>query len=394
MRNNKKRVIFFAETVTLAHLTRCLIIAKALHETGKYIVALAADKRFDDIIDHSFLIRFPLNTISCAEFTFQLQKGLPVYNTKTLIRYVKDDLTVIEQFRPDFIFGDFRLSLGISSRLKKIPYANITNAYWSPYAKMEYPIPEIFLTNIFGVPFAQKIFNATKNLIFYIHSLSFNNACKKFGVKPLTNDMRDIYTYGDFTIYADIESLLPMKTLPENHFFIGPISWSANLPTPEWWPTLPNDKPIVFVTLGSSGDNSLLPMIIKTLSQMPVTVICATLKKTTIDKDYPNVFLAEFLPAEMVVKKSDIVICNGGSPMIYQSLVENKAIIGIPSNLDQYLMMSLIKEANRGYLIRAGQANPLLIREAVNKAIENTPSSHYEKPELALNKIMALIDLN
>ena len=114
--------------------------------------------------------------------------------------------------------------------------------------------------------------------------------------------MRDIYTYGDFTIYADIESLLPMKTLPENHFFIGPISWSANLPTPEWWPTLPNDKPIVFVTLGSSGDNSLLPMIIKTLSQMPVTVICATLKKTTIDKDYPNVFLAEFLPAEMVVK--------------------------------------------------------------------------------------------
>ena len=80
--------------------------------------------------------------------------------------------------------------------------------------------------------------------------------------------------------------------------------------------------------------------------------------------------------------------------MIYQSLVENKAIIGIPSNLDQYLMMSLIKEANRGYLIRAGQANPLLIREAVNKAIENTPSSHYEKPALALNKIMALIDLN
>jgi len=126
---------------------------------------------------------------------------------------------------------------------------------------------------------------------------------------------------------------------------------------------------------------------------MSVTVLCVTAKKTLLEKAYSNVFIAEFLPAEEVVKKSDIVICNGGSPMVYQSIVEKKSIIGLPSNLDQYLMMTLAQQAGFGKLIRAGKVDSSSIEDAVNDVL-----SHKEKailPDggmLAIDKITAIID--
>ncbi|WNB77256.1 glycosyltransferase [Methylomonas koyamae] len=392
MISTKKRVVFFAETVTLAHIARCMVVAKALQDSGKYIVALAADKRFDGIIDDSTIIRFQLSSISCEQFAAQLSKGNAIYNSDTLVNYVNDDLAVIDHFKPDLIIGDFRLSLSISSRLANIPYATITNAYWSPYAKVDYPIPEIPLTEFFGVSVAQKLFDLARPLVFWLHSLALNRACKKFRLPPVASDMREVYTHADYTLYADIESLFSMKPLPKNHLFIGPVLWSADVEVPAWWATLPENKPIIFVTLGSSGDTRLLPMILETLSKLAVTVICATAQKSSLKSDYPNVFVADFLPAEVAVKKADLVICNGGSPMVYQCLVENKAVIGIPSNLDQYLMTAVLIKANRGYLIRAGQASPTSIAQAVNEALSHKPLPLTVKPSLALEKIISLID--
>jgi UDP:flavonoid glycosyltransferase YjiC (YdhE family) len=135
-----------------------------------------------------------------------------------------------------------------------------------------------------------------------------------------------------------------------------------------------------------------LPIILQTLSTMALTVICVTAQKSDFKTHYPNVFVADFLPAEAAVKKADVVICNGGSPMVYQSLVENKAVIGIPSNLDQYLMMSVLLQTNKGQIIRAGQANSDLIKQAVNKAIKDKPIPLLEKPTLAIDKIESIIN--
>jgi UDP:flavonoid glycosyltransferase YjiC (YdhE family) len=392
-----KRILFFAEAVTLAHIARCVALADELHNTGNYTIALAADNRYDEILGEIPYQRIPLYSVPNEYFLKKLAKGTPLYNVKTLCSYVEEDIKVIETFKPDFIFGDFRLSLAISGKIKKIPYATITNAYWSPYANITYPIPEIPLTKIFGVAIAQKLFDLVKPLIFKIHALAFNKTCKKFGLPPLPYDMRETYTHADYTLYADIESLIPMKRLPGNHLFIGPILWSAKVSLPDWWKTLPTDKPIVFITLGSSGDSKLLPMIIDALSKMPVTVICVTAKKKLVSQVYSNVFVAEFLPVKDAVKKADVIICNGGSPMVYQSLVENKSVIGIPGNLDQYLMMSLLKAANKGQLIRAGKADAKAVHNAVNKALserENTNNPASSVPPFSIKKIEELIQLS
>ena len=387
-----KHLLFFAEAVTLAHIARCITLANELHNSGDYIVSIAADSRYDEVIGSVPFQRIPLHSISSQYFAKKLANGLPIYNVQTLTDYVNEDLIIIDEVKPDFIIGDFRLSLAISSRIKEVPYATVTNAYWSPYADIKYPIPEIPLTKIFGVAIAQIIFDMVRPFVFKLHTLAFNKVCKKFRQPSLGYDLREVYTHADYTFYADIENFIPMTSLPKNHFFIGPVLWSAKVALPVWWEALPSDKPFIFVTLGSSGDSSLLPMLLETLSQMPVTVLCVTAKKTILEKVYSNVFVSEFLPAERVVKKADIVICNGGSPMVYQSIVENKFIIGLPSNLDQYLMMTLAHTAGFGELIRAGKVNSHSIERAVNYGLSHkikTISS--ANCSLAINKITAIL---
>lgn len=393
MSNQPKQILFFAEAVTLAHIARCIALAKELHRYGNFIVTVAADNRYGDIIGSLPFQRVTLYSISSQYFEKKLAQGLPIYSAQTLTDYVKEDLSIIEEIKPDFIIGDFRLSLAISSRIKKIPYATITNAYWSPYADIVYPIPEMPLTKIFGIAIAQKLFNSVRPFVFKWHTLAFNKVCKKFGQPVIGHDLREVYTNADYTLYADVESLVPMQAFPKNHIFIGPILWSAIVPLPNWWEKLPVDKPIVFVTMGSSGDSDLLPILLKTLSKMPVTVVCVTAKKTILEKTYSNVFIADFLPAELAVKKADIVICNGGSPMVYQSIVEKKFVIGLPGNLDQYLMMTLAHSAGFGELIRSGKVDSHSIERAVNYAL-----THKKKTiprancTLAISKIIGIIE--
>jgi len=393
MTEHLKHILFFAEAVTLAHIARCISLANEIDKTGKYKITIAADDRYDDVIGSVPFQRIALNSISSEYFAKKLAKGMPIYDVQTLTDYVNEDLSIIDQIKPDFIIGDFRLSLAVSSRIKKTPYATITNAYWSPYANIEYPIPEMPLTKVFGVAVAQKMFNIMRPFVFKLHTVTLNKVCKEFRQPLLGSDLRELYTHADYTLYADIDSFVPMNVLPNNHVFVGPILWSANVSLPEWWNNLPSDKPFVFVTLGSSGDSSLLPMLLETLSQMSVTVFCVTAKKTILTKSYSNVFITAFIPADLAVKKADIVLCNGGSPMVYQSIAENKFVIGLPSNLDQYLMMTLADKAGYGKLIRSGKVSRDNIEHAVNCGLEYKSKI---KPKLncslEINKITALID--
>jgi UDP:flavonoid glycosyltransferase YjiC (YdhE family) len=60
-----------------------------------------------------------------------------------------------------------------------------------------------------------------------------------------------------------------------------------------------------------------------------------------------------------------MVVCNGGSPTVYQAFAAGIPVLGIPSNLDQYLMMDYVQRYGAGNWLRAAEASlPLLARLA------------------------------
>src|SRR5689334_22464346 len=158
MMTSFKRVLFFAEAVTLAHVARPIALAKGL-DPDCYEVIMACHERYQRFTECEPWQTLPLHSIPSQQFLRALAEGSPVYDLQTLRDYVQDDVNLIERVKPDLIVGDFRLSLSVSARLVGIPYISITNAYWSPYyAGNKYPLPVLPLTRIMPLPTAEMLF--------------------------------------------------------------------------------------------------------------------------------------------------------------------------------------------------------------------------------------------
>ena len=148
------RLLFLAEAVTLAHVARPFALASGLAAAG-HDIAIACAASYSRFASACGLPVLALHSLQPAQFLAALAAGRPVYDDATLVRYVDDDLRLMRAFQPDLVVGDFRLSLSVSARLAGVPYAAISNAYWSPACSLAYPLPELPLTRHLPLPLAR-----------------------------------------------------------------------------------------------------------------------------------------------------------------------------------------------------------------------------------------------
>ena len=254
----RKRVLFVAEAVTLAHITRPLVLAQSLNPQY-FDIHFACAPGKDFLFSGTTFTRWPIQSIPEERFLRALAKGTPIYDLRTLEDYVENDLQILDQVKPDLVVGDFRLSLAVSAPLRKTTYVALVNAHWSPFStEKRFPVPEIRLTRMLGVHLASALFHRVQPLVFAYHAAPMNRLRKRHGLAALGN-LLNIYTYADYALYADVPSLVQTVDLPPNHRYIGPIFWSPSIDVPSWWNTLEDSKPIIYTTLGSSGQVQVLP---------------------------------------------------------------------------------------------------------------------------------------
>jgi UDP:flavonoid glycosyltransferase YjiC (YdhE family) len=366
----RRRVLFFAEAVTLAHLTRPLTLARAL-DANRFEIHFACAPGKDVFFNEVNFQRWPIFSIKDETFLRALSNGRPLYDLGTLTRYVEDDRQLLEKLKPDVVIGDFRLSLAVSAPLCKVPYVAIANAHWSPYTTLkEFPLPNIPLTRWLGVNLGTKLFHLVQPLAFAYHARPLNKLRRRYGFPPMQS-LLETYTYGDYTLYADVPNLVPTDKLPTNHHYIGPIFWSPQIDLPSWWSTLNHGDTIIYVTLGSSGQVELLPIIVEALKHLPVKVLLATAGRINVENLSKNFYAADYLPGEEVSKRSRLLICNGGSATAYQGIKAGVPVIGIPSNMDQFLTMTAINHNKAGILLRPERLSSENIRCAVTGILES-----------------------
>src|SRR5262249_35172548 len=136
----------------------------------------------------------PVRSIPGPQFLAALARGRPLYDAATLRSYVREDLEVLREVRPDLVVGDFRLSLGVSARLAGAPSAATRNAYWSPYARVRSPLPELPFVRWVGLPAARLLFRLARPAAFAVHARPLNRVRREYGLPSLGRDLRRVYT--------------------------------------------------------------------------------------------------------------------------------------------------------------------------------------------------------
>lgn len=370
----RKKILFVAEAVTLAHVGRPLALAGAL-DARRYDVHFACAPGHEAMLAGAVLQYWPIASIPGAQFLAALAAGRPVYDEATLRRYVEDERRLLAEVRPDLVVGDFRLSLSVSARLARVPYVTVSNAYWSPYVRQHYRVPAIPLARHLPLALANGLFRLVRPLAFAAHTVPLNRVRRLHGLPSLGWDLRRVYTDADWTAYADIPELFPPQAMAPSHRYLGPVTWSPPVALPPWWDSLPPELPVVYVTLGSSGQVALLPTVLEGLAGLPVTVIAATAGKAMPATVPDNARMASYLPGDEAARRASLVVCNGGSPTSQQALTAAVPVLGIAGNLDQFLNMAGVVAAGAGTLLRADRLSAAAVRYAADSLL-NQPHAY------------------
>lgn len=357
--------------MTLAHIVRLVTLANGMHADGAE-VCLATDSRYAGFVGgHPYRV-LDLFTLSSERFSRAIATGRPIYDFETLTRYAREELALFARVKPDVVVGDFRLSLAVTARHAGIPYVNLANAYWSPEAVVRHIVPEYAWVSRLGVRLSSVLFLAFRKLGYALHAAPVDRLRRVYGLEPLGSDFRRHLIDGDATCFADCPTIVPVARLLPTQTFIGPVRWSPKVPRPAWWETFlrhDDPRPVVYVNLGSSGPCDVLGRVLDALGGMPLRVIAASVGYRGALRPPANARVAELLPGDDASAAARLVLCNGGSPSSYQALAQGAPVIGLATNMDQFLNMAAFEAAGCGFLVRSGAALAQVLPPLVDRAL-------------------------
>ena len=220
-----------------------------------------------------------------------------------------------------------------------------------------------------GAALAQPVFDLIRPVAFALHLGPINRLRRAHGQPRFGLDLRQWYCDGDLTLYADVPELIPVFGAPSNHRYIGAPLWSPLVTTPPWWDEMLKGEAPIYVSLGSSGPAGLLASVIDALRPLGRPLVVATAGRGAPQASGDGVWLTDFVSGEAVAAKACAVVCNGGSSTAQQALACGAPVVGIASNMDQFLNMHYVERFGAGILVRADRAAPSGIQGAARRVI-------------------------
>ena len=365
-------ILFMAESITMAHILRPLMLAEILNKADNKIF-FACSKKYQPWVEEKKLSYCEIYSLQTQTFQQRLSVGKTFLVHDEISDQVTEDLQLLQSLCPDVVIGDFRLSLGISARIANIPYLSIINSYWPRFDPKMMPVPDIPFFRFLGRKPSCFLFFWIRHwivpLILKNQVHDFNKVRREFGL-PLLNNVIDSYYDADYLLFADAEELIPPpKNFHTPWSYLGPLAGSLPCELPEWWPDLSPELPLVYINLGSSGRQELVPEIVEELKKLPIQIIVGS--PQLIPHIPGKVFSAAFLPGEKVCARADLIICNGGAPSVYQALLAGKPVIGITNNLDQRIGMPYFSRVPFVKQFRGWDFNVHKLMDLVKETLNN-----------------------
>ncbi|MBI3951717.1 MAG: hypothetical protein HY314_14810 [Acidobacteria bacterium] len=380
-RHRPTRILFTPASNILAHVGRCVVLARELKNRGHHVTLAGTPKFLRDpaVVQHEEFDTYPIPDYGAEEGLEILRKVRKTPCKQFLNEHIQAELQMLDQVRPDVVVNDFRLTLYISARLRSIPIISLVGGrYMYQYAAKpfkasrthpSYPI----LMRLMGEKGTDVVLPSLQRWALRYKMWPFYDLSKQYGVEP-KKDLWD-FLVGEYNLILDTELLGPTKSLPENFRRVGPIAWTPQLPLPEWVQTLDRSRPVIYITMGSTGHPRLFRKMIQVLADTDYTVIMSTGGQIEVpDESLPKNFrVAKYLPGEQIMELANLVIFHGGAGTGYQAIGAGAPAIVIATHLEQEFVGEVLEENGAGIFLTMNRVltTPSLIRTSIATMLEN-----------------------
>lgn len=295
------------------------------------------------------------------------------------------DLALLRALAPDRVFVDHRRSALVAAAILGIPSLSITGAAslgpgclltptvseWAslvaPTLGLD-PVVAMGIAGLRGLDSPMPLGSAPlpEALAAVIEAAG--------GVAPqLVADL----SLGDETVVADAPALFPLH--PEAPV----VSGGALLPAvrgavPEGFVQAPG--PRVILSMGSTGDRSILPLLLDALSSCAVALSGAA----PAGREHPRLWAAPLLDLGALLPQADLLVCHGGAMTVQAALAAGVPTLAIPDNVDAALCAVALIQSGAGTAFSPGdlRADPDLAGRALRWLLDD-PRFHQRAQSLA-----------
>lgn len=345
--SNKLKFLAFPYGDALAHVSRVLMVAEALRARGHEVI-FAASGKYTGLIEAAKFQRVEVPTLPWSEIEpVDLAGRTDYYSVDVAATHVSAERTLIQAHLPDAVISDFRPTVSTSADIEGVRHVSLLNAAWSQYYQGELIVPRAFFGGAVFHPLS-KFLNRTflqrptqyalgrvQSAVIRKGNLAHNSVRRDLKLKP-TDDLFQQWQ-GDLTLLADLPSYAPTKALPDNVKYVGPLVWEPKgMKLPAWWNKMEGSTgPLVYLTMGSTGDHKLIEKLVNLLLSYDLTLVVSTGGANLSLPTHKMLFVANYVPGDEIMKHAQLVICHGGNGTIYQAIRRGVPILGFPMFHDQ-----------------------------------------------------------
>jgi UDP:flavonoid glycosyltransferase YjiC (YdhE family) len=164
----------------------------------------------------------------------------------------------------------------------------------------------------------------------------------------------------------------PARGLPEHWRYVGPLSWSAPAEVGGLFPGR-RERPLVYVTQGSTGDPRLLKQAVADLAGCPFDVVVTTgglCDASELAELGPNINAAHLLPGTDCLAAADAAVIHGGHLTFCQALLAGTPFVMLPFRNDQIARLQRTERLGVGIGLYPRPRLPGTIRRSVTRLLE------------------------
>jgi UDP:flavonoid glycosyltransferase YjiC (YdhE family) len=373
-------LLFTPTSNVLAHVGRCVVLARELRRRG-HAVAFAGLSKF--LADPSLVNPGEFECYDLPDF--DLDEGLEVLRTVrkrpprgAIEANIAAEQRLLATLKPRAVVVDFRPTVYISARLRRLPLIALLGGRWlyqyaaTPYGAFRtYPHYAV-LSKLVSRRGADLLMPPLQRLAMRYKMRPMVRAFKRHGLPPRSTPWDMLV--GDYNLILDTDLMCPTNPLPHNFAKIGPIFWSPTQPVPPWVLELQHRRPLIYVTMGSTAHPALFRAFLRVFRGLQVHVLMTTGGQIALRAEEipPNVCVEKYLPGEQVMAYVDLVIHHGGAGTVYQTISAGKPSITVATHFEQEIVGGILAAQGAGIFLtmREVLSHPACLTQAVDRMLQ------------------------